>query len=216
MPLRPPKSADADPPGFPGTSPPVIVVGASAGGLPVLERILHQLPADFPGVICAVVHIPPWRKSYLPSVLSTDARRALEPMNHQPLVPGRVYVAPPDHHFIIEEGEALLWHGPKENSHRPAVNALFRSAAISYGRRVVGVILSGALEDGATGLWWIKRYGGVAIVQDPRDAQFPSMPQTALTAVDVDYCVPSSEIPGILTQLAASHRTRPGSEEAYA
>jgi two-component system chemotaxis response regulator CheB len=195
----------------------VVVFGASAGGLPVLERILRELPADFPGIICVVVHIPPWRKSYLSTVLTMDGRRAVEPMNHQPLIPGRVYVAPPDHHFTIEEGgQALLWHGPKENSQRPAVNALFRSAAVIYGPRVVGVILSGALEDGATGLWWIKRHGGVAIVQDPRDAQFPGMPQTALTAVDVDYCAYSDAIPGILIRLLAHPEHTAGTQEAYA
>jgi len=194
----------------------VVVIGASAGGLPVLERILRGLPVDFPCIICVVVHIPPWRKSYLSTVLTTEGRRAIEPMNQQQLIPGQVYVAPPDHHFIIEEGgQALLWHGPKENSHRPAVNALFRSAAIAYGPRVVGVILSGALEDGATGLWWIKRYGGVAIVQDPRDARFPGMPQTALSAVDVDYCVPSNDIPGLLTRLLDPEPSS-GTEEAYA
>jgi two-component system chemotaxis response regulator CheB len=190
----------------------LIVIGASAGGLPVLEEMLRRLPTDFPAIICLVVHIPPWRKSFLASVLTVEGRTAVEPMNHQPLSAGRVYVAPPDHHLMVEDGQALLWHGPKENRQRPSVNALFRSAAVSYGPRVIGVVLSGALEDGATGLWWIKRHGGVAIVQDPRDAQFPTMPESALAAVEVDHCVPAKDMPELLVRLV-SNVAEPGRAE---
>lgn len=182
-------------------SPRVVVIGASAGGIPVLQSILAALPSPFPAIICVVVHIPAWRRSLLPAVLSVDGRAAIEPINHQTLMPDHLYVAAPDHHLIIDQEEAVLWHGPKENSHRPAVNALFRSAAVAHGPKVVGVVLSGALEDGSTGLWWIKRRGGIAIVQDPRDARFPSMPQSALATVDVDYCVPGSEIASLLVRL---------------
>jgi two-component system chemotaxis response regulator CheB len=177
------------------------VIGASAGGLSVLETVVKGLPTDFPAAICVVVHIPAWRKNFLTSVLKLDGRQAVEPVNRQPLSPGHLYVAPPDHHLMVEEGTMVIWHGPKENSHRPAVNALFRSAAVAYGPRVVGLVLSGALEDGSTGLWWIKRYGGIAIVQDPKDAQFPSMPQTALETVDVDFCVPGRDLPALLVRL---------------
>jgi two-component system chemotaxis response regulator CheB len=104
---------------------------------------------------------------------------------------------------MIEGGEFLVWHGPKENSQRPAINALFRSAAVAYGSRVVGIVLSGALDDGSTGLWWIKKHGGIAIVQDPKDARFPSMPQSALSTVDVDYCVAAKDIPELLVRLVA-------------
>jgi len=197
-----------------GLRPPhIVVLGASAGGMPVLQRIVAALPSNFPAVLCAVVHIPAWRRSMLPAVLSVDSRPAVEPVNRQPLAPGRLYVAAPDHHLIVEQGEAVLWHGPKENSHRPAVNALFRSAAVSYGPYAIGVVLSGALEDGSTGLWWIKRNGGVAIVQDPRDAQFPSMPQSALSTVDVDYCVPGDQIASLLVRLVGDDSpagARPG------
>jgi two-component system, chemotaxis family, protein-glutamate methylesterase/glutaminase len=184
----------------------LVVIGASAGGLPVLQETLRELSADFPAIICVVVHIPAWRRNLLPALLRLDGRHAIEPVNHQPLRPGRVYVAPPDHHLIIDDGEALVWHGPKENSHRPAINALFRSAAITHGPDVVGIVLSGALEDGATGLWWIKRHGGIAIVQDPKDAQFPSMPQSALATVDVDYCVAARDLPALLAQLVGNDR----------
>src|SRR3954447_7461261 len=107
----------------------MIVVGASAGGLAVLQQTLPRLPHAFPAIICAVVHLPPWRRNVLPSMLTMDDRSAIEPVNRQPLAPGRLYVAPPDHHLLVEPGEAVLWHGPKENSQRPSINALFRSAA---------------------------------------------------------------------------------------
>jgi two-component system, chemotaxis family, protein-glutamate methylesterase/glutaminase len=211
--LQRPEPAAAAAPATPD-APHVVVFGASAGGVPVLQHIVTTLPRDFPAIMCAVVHIPSWRRSLLPAVLSLDDRTAVEPVNRQPLVPSRLYVAAPDHHLIVEKGEAVLWHGPKENSHRPAVNALFRSAAVAYGSTVIGVVLSGALEDGSTGLWWIKRHGGVAVVQDPRDAQFPSMPRSALSTVDVDYCLPGHEIAPLLVRLVghdSPNRVRPGS-----
>jgi two-component system chemotaxis response regulator CheB len=180
---------------------PLIVIGASAGGLPPLQQILRELPAELPVIICVVLHLPPWRGSSLARVLSVDGRAVVEPMNHQALQPGRVYVAPPDHHLMVEQGHALLWHGPKENAQRPSVNALFRSAAIAYRSRAIGVVLSGALEDGATGLWWIKKHGGVAVVQDPNDAQFASMPESALSTVEVDHCLPARAIPNLLIRL---------------
>jgi len=179
----------------------MIVIGASAGGLPVLREMLGRLSAPFPAVICVVVHIPAWRRNLLPTLLAMGGRPAIEPVNRQPLASGHVYVAAPDHHLIVEDGAAILWHGPKENSHRPSINALFRSAAVAYGPRVVGNVLSGALDDGATGLWWIKRHGGIAVVQDPHDAQFPSMPESALATVDVDYCVAAHDLPALLLRL---------------
>ena len=195
-----------------------IVIGASAGGLPVLQDVLGRLSDAFPATICVVVHIPAWRRSGLPSVLKIDGRHAIEPTHRQPLMPGQVYVAPPDYHLLVEEGAATLWHGPKENSHRPAINALFRSAAITYGSAVVGVVLSGALEDGATGLWWIKRHGGIAIVQDPGDAQFPSMPRRALATVEVDHCVSARDLPALLARLAsgaANHDHQTAGKESH-
>jgi two-component system chemotaxis response regulator CheB len=101
----------------------------------------------------------------------------------------------------MDHGRAYVWRGPKENQHRPAINALFRSAAVSYERRVIGVILSGALEDGATGLWWIKQHGGITIVQDPKDAEFPTMPAVAIATVQPDYVVAAAAIPDLLVQL---------------
>jgi two-component system chemotaxis response regulator CheB len=190
-------------------APRIIVVGASAGGIAVLQDTLARLPRAFPAIICAVVHMPPWRRSTLPSMLAVDDRPAIEPVNRQPLIAGRLYVAPSDHHLLVEPGEAVLWHGPKENSQRPSINALFRSAAIAYGAGAIGVVLSGAFEDGATGLWWIKRHGGVAIVQDPKEAEVPSMPQAAIATVDVDYCVTARELAPLLMRLTTDADPQP-------
>jgi two-component system chemotaxis response regulator CheB len=115
---------------------------------------------------------------------------------------GCIYIAPPDRHMVLERGHIHLSRGPKENFTRPAINPLFRSAAVAYGAQTVGVILSGSLDDGAAGLWEIKRRGGVAVVQDPTDATYPSMPQNALKAVQVDYCVGVAAMPLLLARLA--------------
>jgi two-component system, chemotaxis family, protein-glutamate methylesterase/glutaminase len=115
--------------------------------------------------------------------------------------PGRIYVACPDRHLLVEEGRVRLVQGPKENRHRPAVDTLFRSAAIAYGPRVTGVVLTGALDDGTVGLSAIKRRGGVAVVQDPNDALFPGRPQSALERTKVDYCLPLSEISPLLEHI---------------
>jgi len=105
-----------------------------------------------------------------------------------------VYVAPPDFHLLVNGHHIHLWHGPKENHHRPAINPLFRSVATTYGRSAVGVVLSGTLDDGSAGLWWIKRYGGIAVVQDPNDALAPEMPSNALKHVDADYVLPADTL----------------------
>jgi len=195
-------------------TPRIVVIGASVGGLPALQQLLRGLPRGFEPTICAVVQLPAWRRDMLPSVLAVGDRKAIEPVNRQPLMAGALYIAPPDHHLLVESGEALLWHGPKENSQRPAINALFRSAAIAYGAGVIGIVLSGALDDGATGLWWIKRHGGVAIVQDPRDAELASMPQAAIATVDVDYCVAVREMAPLLVRLAGEPAAPGGAAEA--
>jgi two-component system, chemotaxis family, protein-glutamate methylesterase/glutaminase len=179
----------------------VVVVGASEGCIPILRTLISELPAGFPAAICMVVHADAWRRHGLRSALTVDGRAPIEPVNHQLLVDGRVYLAPPDHHLLLEPGEALLWHGPKENSRRPAVNALFRSAAVAYGAEAIGLVLSGTIDDGATGLWWIKRHGGITIVQDPRETQQGAMQGSALDAVEVDHCVVARQLPALLTEL---------------
>jgi two-component system chemotaxis response regulator CheB len=178
-------------------------MGASAGGIQVLQRITAGLPRDLPAAVFVVVHIPAWRKSELPAILSRSG--PLPAIHPQPqgekIESGTIYVAPPDHHLVIKDGEVCLWRGPKENRHRPAIDPLFRSAAEAYGKRAIGLIVSGSLYDGAAGLWWVKRYGGIAVVQNPEEADFPQMPCSAIDRVDVDYVAGTSEIPKLLTRL---------------
>ena len=180
----------------------IIVIGASAGGISAVKKIICALPADLPAALFVVIHMPP-RPSNLAEVLSKSSRLpTLEAVQDQPIQRGTIYIAPPDHHLFIDNDRILLWQGPKENRQRPAINALFRSAAVGYGERVVGVILSGIMQDGTTGLWWIRRYGGIVVVQDPSEAEFSEMPETALMYLAPDYVLRLNEMGPLLVQLA--------------
>ena len=181
----------------------IIVIGASAGGVEALQRVVSGLPRDLPASVFVVLHVPTWSVSRLPGILARSGPLpASHPPDGSPIQNGHIYVAPPDQHLLVSEGRVQLSAGPKENRHRPAVNALFRSAALSYGSRVIGVVLTGALDDGASGLWEIKQRGGMAIVQEPSDALFPDMPRNALENVPIDYTVPLQEMAPLLTALA--------------
>jgi two-component system chemotaxis response regulator CheB len=139
----------------------------------------------------------------LPEILNRAAKlKARHPADGELIEYGKIYVAPPDHHLLLELGRIRLTKGPKENRFRPAIDPLFRSAAYSYGSRVVGVVLTGALDDGTAGLWAIKDRGGIAVVQDPAEAEQPSMPASALANVQVDHCLPLSDIPPLLITLS--------------
>lgn len=181
----------------------IIVIGASAGGYEALKILVSKLPADLPASIFVVWHMSPEiRESVLPFVLQKSGYlRAKQAVDGEPIEQGVIYVAPPDFHLLIEPDRVRVTKGPKENRFRPAVDPLFRSAAYNFGTRVIGVILSGALDDGTAGLWTIKFRGGTAIVQDPLDAEFPSMPKSAMREVKVDYCAPVAKIGGIITKL---------------
>jgi two-component system chemotaxis response regulator CheB len=182
----------------------VIVIGASAGGVEPLRQVVAGLPADLPAALFVVVHVPPHGPSVLPRILSRSGPLpAVHPHDHQPIRPGTIYVAPPDYHLLVKPGHVRVTRGPRENRHRPAADALFRTAARSYRQRVVGVVLSGVLDDGTAGLAAIKRAGGMAVVQHPADALYDSMPRTALNNVAVDYSLPAAELPGLLARLAA-------------
>jgi two-component system chemotaxis response regulator CheB len=181
----------------------LVVIGASAGGIQALLQIIRALPADFPAAICVVVHTPPYSVSRLPQILDrAGSLPALNAQNGAPLRPGRIYVAPPNYHLLVRAGFTELSRGPRENHSRPAVDPLFRSAARAYGQRVIGVILSGALYDGAMGLLAVKSRGGVAIVQDPDEAMVDSMPRSALRHVEADYVLPAPAIAAVVNQLA--------------
>jgi two-component system chemotaxis response regulator CheB len=193
----------------------IIAIGASAGGVPALQHVAKNLPRNLNAAVFVVLHLPPWHESHLASILDrAGPLPAAHAKARQKVEPGRIYVAPPNLHLILDDHHMDLWQGPKENQHRPAINTLFRSAAVVYGPRVAGVVLSGNLDDGSAGLWWIKRYGGTTIVQDPETALFPAMPQNALAYVDVDYVVALENIPGLLTRLASGEEEPPGAETA--
>lgn len=182
----------------------IIVVGASAGGVEALTKLVRDLPASLPAAIFIVLHLPTTAMSAMPQILHrAGVLKVAEPKDKQVIEYGYIYVAPPNYHLLVKRGYIRLSQGPKENSHRPAVDPLFRTAARAYGRRVVGVILSGTLDDGSAGLVAVKSRGGVAVVQHPEDALFSGMPQNAIQHVEnVDYVVPLSEIAGVLVQLA--------------
>ena len=182
----------------------IIVVGASAGGFEALKILTAGLPTDIPAAIFIVWHMSPDVRGILPHVINRSHKLyAAHAVEGEPIVHGRIYVAPPDHHLLVDSDRVRVTRGPKENRFRPAVDPLFRSAAYHFGARVTGVILSGALDDGTSGLWAIKQRGGIAIAQHPLDAEVPSMPQNAIREVDVDHIVRVAEIPDLLVRLAS-------------
>ena len=195
----------------------VIVVGASAGGVEALSTLVGDLPEDLPAAVFIVLHMAPHSATALPKIL---ARRTKLPVDHprdeEPIDLQRIYVAPPDHHLLVYPGTVRVTHGPTENSHRPSVDTLFRSAAASYGPRVVGVILSGTRDDGTAGLRAIHDRGGLAIVQDPEEALFPGMPQSAMAGDHPDYVLPVGAIGDLLSKLARDEPAGGGTTDTMA
>ena len=182
----------------------VVVIGTSAGGLEALRELVADLPSDFPAAVAIVLHTSPQSPGILQDILARSGDlRTVSPTGTHRLEAGSIYVAPPDFHMLIEPGRVRVAKGPEENRFRPAVDPLFRSAAQTYGPNAIGVVLTGSLDDGSAGLWTIKQLGGVTIVQDPADALFPAMPQSAIDSVDVDYVVPLTKIPPLLVRLTA-------------
>ena len=180
----------------------IIVIGASAGGLEAVRTVLAGLPADLAAAVFVVIHIPPFHESTLPDILTrAGPLQASHPKDGEHLRPGRIYVAPPDKHLLLEPGRIMVKRGPKENRFRPSIDALFRSAAYVYGPRVIGVVLSGVLDDGTSGLWSIKRMGGVAIIQAPDDARHPEMPRSVLDYVECDHVCAAKDLGPLLDGL---------------
>jgi two-component system chemotaxis response regulator CheB len=186
----------------------IVVIGASAGGVEALMSLATAFPRDLGAAVLIVLHIPS-HGSVLPKLLQRVGKLPVaHAVDGEPLRTGRIYVAPPDHHLVVHRGAARLAFGPKENNHRPSIDVLFRTAAWTYGPRVIGVLLTGRLDDGAAGLDLLKREGGYAIVQDPEDAHSPDMPRAALSAVDVDRVLPLAAIAAHLSELVGSGEAR--------
>lgn len=192
----------------------VIAIGTSAGGVEALMAVAARIPAGFPGTIFVVVHMYPRSRSFLPEILSRAGKLpAVAAEDGLPISPGTIYVAVPDRHLIVERGHMHLSTGPKEQHQRPSINLTFRSAALAYGERVVGVVLTGEMDDGTGGLWDIKRRGGLAVVQNPEGAMFPSMPLSALREIEADYTVNLAEIGALLCRLATEGHVGPAKKE---
>lgn len=183
----------------------VVVIAASSGGVEALINLVSELPAALPAALLVVLHRPPTRGSRLPAILrQAGALAAAHAQDGEPIRTGQIYVAPPNYHLTVDKEVLRLVQGPKENGFRPAADPLFRTAARAYGPRVVGVVLSGALDDGAAGLRAINRYGGVAVAQDPDEALVTGMPRNAIRLDHVDYVLPVAEIAALLVHLAGS------------
>jgi two-component system, chemotaxis family, protein-glutamate methylesterase/glutaminase len=186
----------------------IIVIGASAGGVEALTQVVRRVPADIDAALFVTIHFPPTSVSALPHILDRRSPlTAVHATDGERIERGKIYIAPPDNHLLLFRGVMRLYRGPRENGNRPAVDPMFRSAALAYGARVIGVILSGSLDDGTSGLLAIKRRGGIAVVQDPEEASFPSMPQSAIEHVAVDHVLKLEQIPALLSDLAQQRST---------
>jgi two-component system chemotaxis response regulator CheB len=197
----------------------IVVLGASTGGIEALQAVVRDLPKDFAASIFVVLHIAPSSPNYLHRILErAGSLPASTVTTSQTFEPGHIYVAPADHHLLFDKNGSLqVTRGPKENLARPSIDVLFRSAAAVYGSRVIGVVLTGSLDDGTAGLWAIKERAGIAIVQNPEEAIAPSMPLNALKLVEVDHCAALAKIPALLLQLTQTEvdlkGTKPMSKE---
>ena len=187
----------------------IVVIGASAGGVDALKETVGGLRPDIRASFFIVLHFPPFKESHLPEILSrAGPLPAIHANDGDSIQPGHIYVAPPDRHLLVGDGRIELWRGPKENHTRPAINPLFKSAAETYGPRVIGVILTGLLDDGTAGLIEITRKGGIGVIQDPDEAMCSSMPISALKRDHVEYSVKLSEMVKLLNKLIRDSESR--------
>lgn len=181
---------------------PIITIGTSAGGIEALQQILPALPSDLPAAIFIVIHIAARSDGFLPQILG---RTSTLPVSHakdgERVEAGHIYLAPPDFHLLLSDGRIRLSAGPKVNSHRPAIDPLFFSAAAAFSKNAIGVILTGTLDDGTMGLWEIKNHGGIAVVQNPETALYADMPLSAVQHVAVDHIVKLEQMADVLSSL---------------
>lgn len=194
---------------------PIVVIGASAGGVSALKTLSTLLLEDLNAAVFVVLHVPAGSTSRLPEILNFAKNLpAAHATDGERIRPGRIYVAPPDTHLQVDSKFVRLVRGPRENRQRPAVDPLFRTAAHAFRERVIGIVLSGALDDGTAGLRVIKSLGGTAIVQDPNEAETPDMPRSALEHVKVDHCLPLRAIAQLVVELTGDRRMKPHESRA--
>jgi two-component system chemotaxis response regulator CheB len=182
----------------------IVVIGTSAGGLNALTQLISQLQANFPAPILVVQHISADATGnvLVESLNKVSKIKCAHAESGTKLKPGHLYVAPSDHHLMVDSGHKILvTKGAQENRSRPAIDPLFRSAAVEFGNRVIAILLTGYLDDGTAGMKVVQRCGGICIVQDPADADYPDMPQNALNQLEPEYCLPVIEMGGLLYQL---------------
>ncbi len=188
----------------------LIAIGASAGGVEALTCLVAGLPADLPAAVVVVLHLSPDLPSHLAHILArAGLLPALEARDGDLLQAGHILVAPAGHHLVVQDGRARLLDGAPVNRVKPAIDLLFQSGAREYGPRLVAVILTGTLHDGSSGLIAVRQAGGVAVIQDPNDAEYPEMPQNALDAAGANHCVPLKEMAPLLARLARREQPVP-------
>jgi two-component system chemotaxis response regulator CheB len=182
----------------------ILAIGTSAGGVQALMALAKNLPADLPAAVLVTIHLPSRADPILPAILQRSGPLPADFVKDgERLRKGHIHIAPPDRHLLIESDRILLGRGPRENSSKPAIDPMLRSVAVCCGARAVGVVLTGTLSDGASGLWALHQCGGIAVVQDPNDAAFPEMPSNALKRVRPDHVVTLAAMPRLLTSLVS-------------
>lgn len=188
----------------------VVVVGASAGGMQALVKLIRQFDASFPAAILVVNHMAMSSSSepLLNELRKVSSLACKIAVDKESIVAGHVYLAQPDHHLMVSGEKIAITKGARENRARPAIDSLFRSAAVSYGNRVVAVVLTGYLDDGSAGMVAVKRCGGTCVVQDPDDCAYPDMPQNALRLASIDHCLPIDQMGALLTGLVKRRKRK--------
>jgi two-component system chemotaxis response regulator CheB len=183
-----------------------IVIGASAGGVPAITRVVAGLAKEISAVVLVVMHVS--RKSN-PRIIVSGFQKHTSLVCHvgenkMAIEAGHLYLAPPDHHMMVKDGLLRITQGPHENKYRPSIDVLFRNVAVNYGNRTIGIILTGLLEDGTSGMWAVKSCGGLCIIQDRQEAQFSDMPTSVLSRINVDHEAPVADIPTIVNDMLSS------------
>ena len=191
----------------------MVVIGASAGGLEAIDAVISGLPRGLPAAIFIVQHMSPEStgKTLLARLSRNGAFKSKLAADGDRFEKGQIYIGRPDYHLLVKEDFVLVTKGARENRYRPSIDPLFRSAAVAYGPAVIGIILSGMLDDGTAGLAAIQRCGGITIVQDPKEADYPDMPQNAFNSIKADYCIPTAKM-GVLLEKITSQE--PGKNKA--